>query len=147
MRGIESGDSSDYMYRPSATLNNNNPYDSPLNVESNTDKENPSSPTTPSSLANRRSSFKKSYSTADDCGMNVSNCNREQDAFMDKLNSIIRTKDQLFGASGKEAPVKPQTFEARSYIEAGKINFGKMMSDEVLVADCRLVEIAKKKVS
>lgn len=146
MRGIQSGDT-EYNYRPSTTNNNNNnPYDSPINGESIAEKENVSSPPTASSLANRRSSFKKSYSTADDCGMNVSNCNRDQDVFMDKLNSIIRTKDQLFGMPEKDVPLKPQTYDGRSYIEAGKINFGKMMSDEVLAADCRLVEIAKKKV-
>lgn len=150
MRGIQSGDSEFNYQRPLTTPNSNhNPYDSPaMNGESIIGKEAPSSSPALSSLTNRRASFKKSYSTADDCGMNVSNCNREQDVFMDKLNSIIRTKDQLFGAvAGKEVPVRPQTFEARSYIEAGKINFGKMMSDEVLAADCRLVEIAKKKVS
>lgn len=146
MRGIESGDT-DFNYRPSTAASN--PYDAAIvNGDAiGAEKENTSAaPPSAASLANRRSSFKKSYSTADDCGMNVSNCNREQDIFMDKLNSIIRTKDQLFGAAGKETPAKAQTFEGRSYIEAGKVNFGKMMSDEVLAADCRLVEIAKKKV-
>lgn len=39
---------------------------------------------------------------------------------------------------------QPQTHEGKVYIDNGKINFGKMISDEVLAADYKLVEIAKK---
>ena len=41
----------------------------------------------------------------------------------------------------------PPNYEAKCYIENGKINFGKMISDEVLSADFKLVEQAKKTVS
>lgn len=40
----------------------------------------------------------------------------------------------------------PQQFDAKCYIENGKINFGKLITDEVLAADYKLVEQAKKTV-
>lgn len=100
----------------------------------------------PNSLAQRRSSFKKSYSTAEDCIGGKTNCNREQDVFMDKLNSIVRTKDSLLKSNNNNNNARPKTQDAKCYIENGAINFGKMISDEVLVADYKLVENAKKAV-
>lgn len=47
-------------------------------------------------------------------------------------------------ASG-DAPPPPKTFEAKCYVQNGsKINYGKMITDEVLSADHKLVEKAKK---
>lgn len=94
----------------------------------------------------RRTSFKKSLSTADDCNGTKANCNRDQDVFLNKLNSIVRTKDSfLKSASGN---VKPQQYEARCYIDANRnINFGKLITDEVLAADYKILEKAKKDVS
>lgn len=43
--------------------------------------------------------------------------------------------------------MKPQTYDGKCYIENGKINFGKMLTDEVLAADFELVKVAKKNVS
>lgn len=96
--------------------------------------------------AQRRSSFKKSLSTADDVNGNKANCNRDQDAFLNKLNSIVRTKDSLLKTATNN--VKPQQYEARCYIDKDRnINFGKMITDEVLAADYKLIEKAKKDVS
>lgn len=47
-------------------------------------------------------------------------------------------------ASG-DAPPPPKTFEAKCYIQRGNsINYGKMITDEVLFADHKLVEKAKR---
>lgn len=105
----------------------------------------------PSSVQNasaqRRASFKKSYSTTDDCTGPKSNCNRDQDVFMNKLNSIVRTKDSFLKNNNNNNNVRPKTFEGKCYIDKGKINFGKMITDEVLAADYKLVETAKRTVS
>lgn len=96
--------------------------------------------------AQRRSSFKKSLSTADDCNGTKTNCNRDQDIFLNKLNAIVRTKDSFLKTTNIN--VKPQQYGARCYIDKDRnINFGKMITDEVLAADYKLVEKAKKEVS
>lgn len=47
-------------------------------------------------------------------------------------------------ASG-DAPPPPKTFEAKCYVDsASKVNYGKMITDEVLFADHKLVETAKR---
>ena len=47
-------------------------------------------------------------------------------------------------ASG-DAPPPPKTFDAKCYVKEGnRINYGKMITDEVLYADYKLVEKAKK---
>lgn len=96
-------------------------------------------------LSQRRSSFRKTYSQTEEC-INKANCsNPEQDLLiLNKLTSIVRpmTRD----GSANEASKKPQSYEAKTYIEKGVINFGKMMTDEVLAADYKLVEQAKKTV-
>lgn len=47
-------------------------------------------------------------------------------------------------ASG-DVPAPPRTFDAKCYVQSGsKINYGKMITDEVLFADYKLVEKAKK---
>lgn len=95
----------------------------------------------------RKSSFRKSYSTDEDC-MVKGNCNRDPDVYINKINSLLRTKENfLFGQSNSHnSPTKPKKFEAKCYIENGKINFGKMVTDEVLAADYKLVAAAKKMV-
>lgn len=96
-----------------------------------------------SATAQRKASFRKSYSTAEDC-IGKPNCNREQDIFMDKLNSIVRTKDSFLNKNAQNT--KPKELEAKCYIDNGKINFGKILTDETLLADYKLNEAAKKMV-
>lgn len=103
-------------------------------------------PLTPNAAVQRRASFKKSLSTADDCNGTKSNCNRDQDVFMDKINSLVRTKDTLLKNNNNNA-APPKTYDAKHYVENGNINFGKMICDEVLAADYKLVETAKRAVS
>lgn len=58
-------------------------------------------------------------------------------------------KNLLNGTSGggESVPAKPKTYDARCYVQNGSINFGKIITDEVLAADYDLVEAAKKMVS
>ncbi|KAL9923382.1 protein phosphatase 1L isoform X3 [Glossina fuscipes] len=100
---------------------------------------------------------------SDDCALkrSISNSKDPQDAFTQQLNSLLRgvgggassIKDNLLksnnnnynqkdGLSANEGP--PRQFEAKCYIENGRINFGKLITDEVLAADYKLVEAAKK---
>lgn len=95
-----------------------------------------------STIAQRKSSFRKSFT--DDCVSN-GNCNREQEVYLNKLNSNVRNKDYFLNNNNNN--LKPQTYDGKCYIENGKINFGKMLTDEVLAADFELVKVAKKTVS
>lgn len=57
------------------------------------------------------------------------------------------TKENLLnGTTGQQqqAKPKPTTYEAKCYVSNGSINFGKIITDEVLAADHDLVEMAKK---
>ncbi|XP_037029412.1 protein phosphatase 1L-like [Bradysia coprophila] len=106
------------------------------------DKENTSNQPKPSStLTQRRPSIRKSLT--DDCVSN-GNCNREQELYLNKLGSSIRNKESFLNNNNNNNNVKPQTFDGKCYVENGKINFGKMLTDEVLAADFELVKTAKK---
>lgn len=76
------------------------------------------------------------------------NCNREQEVYLNKLSSSIRNKENfLNNNNNNNNNVKPPTFDGKCYVDHGKINFGKMLTDEVLAADFELVKTAKKTVS
>ncbi|KAL5280861.1 PPM1L family protein [Megaselia abdita] len=96
----------------------------------------------------RRASFKKSISNADDSTL-TKDTPLESDIYTQKINSLIRPlgSNNLFNInnndlSKQKAP--PPKYEAHCYLENGKVNFGKLISDEVLAADYKLVEAAKK---
>lgn len=57
----------------------------------------------------------------------------------------MRNKDNFLNNNNNNN-VKPPTYDGKCYIENGKINFGKMLTDEVLAADFELVKVAKKTV-
>lgn len=114
--------------------------------ENNTNDENtaPKSPLTPTSQ--RRKTLKKTMSQDDDCNPAKSNCNKEQDSFLSKLSSIRITKESFLKTHNKI--VKPTEHDAGYYVDRDrKINFGKMVTDLVLLTDYELVEKAKKLVS
>lgn len=102
--------------------------------------------------------FLCTFSATDDCSSQKSNSREPADVFTLQLNSLLRgvgggssVKDSfLNNNNNKESSgndVKgPQQFDAKCYIENGKINFGKLITDEVLAADHKLVEAAKKTV-
>ncbi|XP_059616252.1 protein phosphatase 1L [Phlebotomus argentipes] len=99
-------------------------------------------------LAQRRSSFRKSYSSfTEDC-LQKGNCQQaapEPDIY--NLNALCRplNKEAFLGQNvAAQKTERPQVMETKCYIESGKINYGKLLTDEVLAADHDLVEAAKK---
>ncbi|XP_075153508.1 protein phosphatase 1L isoform X2 [Haematobia irritans] len=98
-------------------------------------------------LVRRRDSLRKTTS--------VNDKKESSDVFTQQLNSLLRgagggsnAKNNFFNNNNKDTNCEddgpPQQFEASCYLENGKINFGKLITDEVLAADHKLVEAAKK---
>ncbi|GBP59751.1 Protein phosphatase 1L [Eumeta japonica] len=85
----------------------------------------------------RKSSFKKSVSTADDT-LKKEITDPELLAQLTKNRPITR---EVRPAS---KPVKNVSVPLSSYMDKGKINYGKLLTDEVLAADRLLVEAAKR---
>ncbi|KAG6459348.1 protein phosphatase 1L [Manduca sexta] len=86
----------------------------------------------------RKTSFKKSVSTADDSSKKEIT-DPELLAQLSKSRPIITRE-----VRPTLKPVKNVAIPLSSYMEKGKINFGKLLTDEVLAADRLLVEAAKK---
>lgn len=103
------------------------------------------------------------FSVNDDCTARKSNGDKKDsssDVFTMQLNSLLRgvggsggsnAKNNFFNNNNKDSNGEddgpPQQFDASCYLENGKINFGKLITDEVLAADHKLVEAAKKTVN
>ncbi|XP_068621177.1 protein phosphatase 1L [Battus philenor] len=85
----------------------------------------------------RKTSFKKSVSTADDTSKKEIT-DPELLAQLSKARPITREVQKI------NRPVKNLTIPLTSYLDKGKINFGKLLTDEVLAADRLLVEAAKR---
>lgn len=100
-------------------------------------------PRTPSARRNR---LTKTLSDDKDCDPpNNTNCNKEQDTFLSKLSSIRITKESFMK---KDKAIRPNQYEPGYYLDRNnKINFGKMVTDLVLLTDYELIETAKKQVS
>lgn len=98
----------------------------------------------PSTLVQRKPSTKRVYSQAAD---DISSRNSSNQIDSDILGRLKpRDGFSMFKqtASG-DAPPPPKTFDAKCYVQSGnKINYGKMITDEVLFADHKLVEKAKR---
>ncbi|XP_055682635.1 protein phosphatase 1L [Lutzomyia longipalpis] len=98
-------------------------------------------------LSQRRSSFRKSYSSfTEDC-IQKGNCKKAPEPDIYNLNALCRplTKESLLGQnSNSQKAERPPILDAKCYIEGGKINYGKLLTDEVLVADYDLLQLAKK---
>lgn len=104
--------------------------------ESN-ESEKPKSPT----LSERKKSFKKTTSITDECMKSKKEITDVE--LLSKLNNLSRPITREVRSNEisviKDVPVV-------SYIDSiGKINYGKLLTDEVLVADKMLLEVAKKK--
>lgn len=117
-----------------------------------------------SSLTQRRQSFRKSktedvvdkvVSTGGGSNSNTGgNSNANHKLETDLLSKYMGnaspqrqlTKENLInGTTGQQnANPKPKTYEAKCYVQNGSINYGKIITDEVLAADYDLVEMAKK---
>ncbi|XP_031619124.1 protein phosphatase 1L [Contarinia nasturtii] len=98
-------------------------------------------PRTPGSQ--RRNKMKKAFSQDDDCNPTKSNCKEEHGLILGKLTSIRLAKESFLKTNNKM--VKPTEHDAGYYVDRDKkINFGKMVTDLVLLTDYELVEKAKK---
>lgn len=113
----------------------------------------------------RRDSLRKAHSTTADCSVIKQKTTEASiaDFYTAQLNSAMRAngannnvlKDPFFNnnnnaqknAGGSGGTAAPPTFEAQCYIEHGRINFGKLITDEILSADHKLVQQAKLAVS
>lgn len=102
-------------------------------------KESPEDEKPDSSIAvERKPSFKKSASTADDTTKKEIT-DPQLLAQLSKNRPII-TREVRPSAK----PVKNVIIPLSSYMDKGKINYGKLLTDEVLAADRLLVEAAKR---
>ncbi|EDW76144.1 uncharacterized protein Dwil_GK14821 [Drosophila willistoni] len=112
-------------------------------------------------LVSRRDSLRKAHSTTADCSALKPNAAKTTEAsiadiYTAQLNTAMRAsgsnnaaKDSFFnqnnninGQNGGDNA--PPNLEAKCYIENGRINFGKLITDEILSADYKLVEQAKR---
>lgn len=100
-------------------------------------------PRTPSQ---RRKLVKTLSTDNNDCDPpSNTNCHKEQDSFLSKLSSIRITKESFMK---KDKAIRPNQYEAGYYVDRNdKIDFGKMITDLVLLTDYELIETAKKQVS
>lgn len=85
----------------------------------------------------RKTSFKKSASTADDTL-------KKEITDPDLLAQLSKARPIITREVRPVKPVKNITVPLSSYVDKGKINYGKLLTDEVLAADRLLVEAAKR---
>lgn len=103
------------------------------------EKKDPEKPVSPT-LTERRKSFRRTSSTTDECIKGIKEItDYELLSKLDNLKPISRGSRPLkLTPSFKKAPLT-------SYFDKfGSVNYGKLLTDEVLAADERLVEVAKK---
>ncbi|XP_058818411.1 protein phosphatase 1L isoform X2 [Topomyia yanbarensis] len=124
-----------------------------------------SGPGTSGSLTQRRQSFRKSKTediidktSGSSNGNDNSNSNNNANSANQKLETdllnkymgnaspvrLLTKENLLNGTTGQASNPKPKTYEAKCYVQNGSINYGKIITDEVLAADYDLVEMAKK---
>lgn len=85
----------------------------------------------------RKSSFKKSVSAADDTS-------KKEITDPELLAQLSKSRPITREVRPTAKPVKNVPKPLSSYMDKGKINYGKLLSDEVLDADRLLVEAAKR---
>lgn len=102
------------------------------------DKKDPEKPATP--LLDRRKSFKKTISTTDECIKGAKEITDKE--LLSKLENLIRPITREVRPTKQEAV---KEVPASSYFDnGGNIDFGRLITDEVLAADRLLIETAKK---
>ncbi|CAG9567370.1 unnamed protein product [Danaus chrysippus] len=85
----------------------------------------------------KKSSFRKSASTADDTS-------KKEITDPQLLAQLSKTRPIITREVRPVKPVKNVAIPLSSYLDKGKINYGKLLTDEVLAADRLLVEAAKR---
>lgn len=103
------------------------------------EKKDPEKPVTPN-LTERRKSFRRTSSTTDECIKGTKEITDiELLSKLDNIQPITRGSRPLkVTSSFKKVPVTTY------FDKFGTVNYGKLLTDEVLAVDERLVEIAKK---
>lgn len=92
----------------------------------------------------KKNSFRKTMSTSqtDECMKKGASITDPE--LLSRLDTLSRTITREVRPSRKDA-VPPRVVPTASYLESnGKINYGQLLTDEVLAADRLLVEAAKK---
>ncbi|CAH1117722.1 unnamed protein product [Phaedon cochleariae] len=115
------------------------PHVKTLQVASEIEKKDPEKPVSPS-LVERRKSFRRTSSTTDECVKGIKEITDvELLSKLDNIKPVSRDSRPLkLTPSMKKIP-------ATSYFDHnGTVNYGKLLTDEILAADERLVETAKK---
>lgn len=114
-----------------------------------------------SALTQRRQSFRKaktediidkSSGGSSNSNSNPNNANHQLETdllskYMGNQSPMRQlTKENLLnGTTGQQnVNPKPKTYDAKCYVQNGSINYGKIITDEVLAADYDLVEMAKR---
>lgn len=114
-----------------------------------------------SALTQRRQSFRKSKTEdiidkssggSSNGNNNPNNANHQLETdllskYMGNQSPLRQlTKENLLnGTTGQQnVNPKPKTYDAKCYVQNGSINYGKIITDEVLAADYDLVEMAKR---
>lgn len=85
----------------------------------------------------RKTSFKKAVSTADDSS-------RKEITDPELLAQLSKARPITREVRPTVKPIKHVSIPVSSYLDKGKINYGKLLTDEVLAADRMLVEVAKR---
>lgn len=85
----------------------------------------------------RKTSFKKSISAADDTS-------KKEITDPELLAQLSKSRPITREVRPTTKPIKNVNIPLSSYVDKGKINFGKLLTDEVLAADRLLVEAAKR---
>ncbi|KAH8333693.1 hypothetical protein KR059_002478 [Drosophila kikkawai] len=114
--------------------------------------------TEPTATVARKDSLRKAHSTTADCSAIKQKTTEASiaDIYTATLNTAMRASGNVGAAKdsflnnnnnngqsgGGNAP--PPSYEAKCYIENGRINFGKLITDEIMSADYKLVEQAKR---
>lgn len=85
----------------------------------------------------RKKSFKKTTSTTDDC-------TKKEITDVELLNKLNMSRTVTREVRPSPVPCKVASIPISSYIQGDKMNYGQLLTDEVLAADRLLVEEAKK---
>lgn len=108
----------------------------PCQLDEKKEDEKPASP----SLLDRRKSFRRTSSTTDECEKKIKQITDTE--LLTKLDNLVRPVTR---AVRQSKPVAVKEIPITTYFtKMGTIDYGKLITDEVLAADHLLVETAKK---
>ncbi|EDV59260.1 protein phosphatase 1L [Drosophila erecta] len=133
-------------------------YDkSPYLARKQSRKESNKENTEPTAAVMRKDSLRKAHSTTADCSAIKQKTTEASiaDIYTVQLNSAMRASGNMGAAKESflnnnnnaqsgAGSAPPPNYEAKCYIENGRINFGKLITDEIMSADYKLVEQAKR---